>query len=58
MTRVDELFPNLVFAHTVAPEDREQAAPSEEDPEAHYEGAPFTETEDEDEWMTWSNFAM
>ena len=48
---IGEIFPNSVRGILV-----DTVAPEKEDEDASYAGAPFTETEHEEEWMEWVNW--
>ena len=55
-SKAKELFPNLAEADTEVNTDiiaRLLDEPGDEDPEAGYDGVPFTQTENEDEFMDW-----
>ena len=50
-SRAMEIFPNLVVASAATD------PTTDEDPRADNMGMPFTETEDEEEWVEWVNLA-
>ena len=62
-SKAKELFPNLADADmelTTEIIGRLLDEPGAEDPEAGYDGVPFTQTENEDEfldWIDWDNLA-
>ena len=50
MEKFSEIFPNVVLANRLQVADPE---PTEEDPDAGWEGQPFMDAEEEGEWEQW-----